>query len=239
MQQLQFSLFPFYLISKPEESLVIGKSGEVSPNFDDLEGSPFMKNTKQRLTQRTLFYNFGTTLSPYLKTMRELRLLHCVSGNLDELHTAIKESRFKLASEDDNTVLIDDAEMQILRKTAAQVNLQTVITDAPDHLMRLFAYNHILMQYAKTWNTDALFTNEMVREAAAAYVVSPVSSLVVLETEADYKRFDITDTENSLKNATKNLQKGNNAPIGDGVWFLLLLSVLFMLRKRILITKKQ
>ena len=76
--------------------------------------------------------------------------------------------------------------------------------NAPDHLARLFAYNNIMRQLgANFFNND--FVNErLVDEAAAAYVVSPVSSLVVLETKEDYERFGIQDKENSLHNASKN-----------------------------------
>lgn len=42
----------------------------------------------------------------------------------------------------------------------------------------------------------------LAKEAAEAYVVTPVSSLVVLESQKDYDRFDIRDETNSLKNAS-------------------------------------
>jgi XrtN system VIT domain protein len=51
------------------------------------------------------------------------------------------------------------------------------------------------------------FTNDYVQpdiiaEAEKAYVVTPVSSLLVLETQKDYERFNIADSKNSLKNAS-------------------------------------
>ena len=43
-----------------------------------------------------------------------------------------------------------------------------------------------------------------------AYIVSPVSSLIVLETQKDYERFDIDESVNSLKNA--NLKDSGAVP---------------------------
>ena len=51
-------------------------------------------------------------------------------------------------------------------------------------------------------------------------MVSPVSSLVVLETQADYDRFDIVDSKNSLKNAS---MKGNGAVPEPGEWAIIIL----------------
>ena len=68
--------------------------------------------------------------------------------------------------------------------------------------------------------------DDLVDEAATAYVVSPVSSLIVLETQEDYKRFDIQDKENSLKNATK---KSSGAVPEPHEWALIILLVFFIL----------
>ena len=45
--------------------------------------------------------------------------------------------------------------------------------------------------------------DELIDRAKEAYVVTPVSSLVTLETQKDYERFDIeAPGKNSLKNAS-------------------------------------
>ncbi|MCF0073525.1 hypothetical protein LZD49_23805 [Dyadobacter sp. CY261] len=43
---------------------------------------------------------------------------------------------------------------------------------------------------------------KLVGEAEAAHIVTPVSSMVVLESQRDYDRFDIRKSKNSLDNAT-------------------------------------
>jgi hypothetical protein len=62
---------------------------------------------------------------------------------------------------------------------------------APDHLLRLYAYNHILQQIGGHYFQKDYLVDSLVTEAARANVVTPISSLVVLETQADYQRFDI------------------------------------------------
>ena len=78
---------------------------------------------------------------------------------------------------------------------------------APDHLLRLFAYNHIMRQLGgryldHSFQTDSVFNAELIREAETAHIVTPVSSMIVLETQQDYDRFDIRKSKNSLDNAT-------------------------------------
>ena len=77
------------------------------------------------------------------------------------------------------------------------------VNNAPDHLARLYAYNDIMRRIGADYFKDDFINEALVDEASSAYVVSPVSSLIVLETKEDYKRFDITDKENSLHNASK------------------------------------
>ena len=78
------------------------------------------------------------------------------------------------------------------------------VNNAPDHLARLFAYNNIMRQVGANFFTDDFVNQKLVDEAATAYVVSPVSSLIVLETKSDYERFGIKDKDNSLHNAGKD-----------------------------------
>jgi XrtN system VIT domain protein len=99
--------------------------------------------------------------------------------------------------------------------------------------MRLFAYNHILQSLGKK-DTSLVDSTALIQEAQEAYVVSPVSSLVVLETQADYDRFDIKDSEASLKNASL---KNTGAVPEPGEWAIIILLVatlvLFMVKSKI------
>ena len=55
--------------------------------------------------------------------------------------------------------------------------------------------------------------------AQEAGIVSPVSSYVVLESQADYNRFNIQDNKNGLKNASLN---GKGAVPEPGEWAILI-----------------
>ena len=195
---LQFSLFPIHCIKHPLNSLIISKSTPVSPNLDDLKSSGFISDFSTAVSPEMApyFFNLGNELSSYLKTLREFRLLNYAQGDVEALEKVLQNSFFTQATpEDGNFVAVHDAQLNIRReKTISKA-------EAPDHLMRLFAYNYIMSEYANSWHSPAL-TDSLVSEAQQAYIVSPVSSLVVLETQADYDRFDIKDREDSLHNAS-------------------------------------
>jgi hypothetical protein len=76
-----------------------------------------------------------------------------------------------------------------------------------------------------------IFTNleadtALVNEAQEAYVVTPLSSLVVLETAADYERFDIHDSNNSLHNAS---MKSTGAVPEPHEWALIIITALMLI----------
>jgi XrtN system VIT domain protein len=218
LSKQQFSLFPVHLVEQPARSLLVGKNTPTSPNIADLKDSRFFKALKEsaRPDRAVYFYNLGDELPPYLKTLREYRLLNYQRGDMAGLKKMIDQSVFLQTSfETDSCVAVHDAGINIIKRKSQE---QAV---APDHLMRLFAYNHIMLQYAGSWNTASPLTDGMVAEARQAYVVSPVSSLVVLETQRDYDRFDIKDTENSLKNASKS---SNGAVPEPHEWALIMIT---------------
>jgi XrtN system VIT domain protein len=73
-----------------------------------------------------------------------------------------------------------------------------------EHLLRLFAYNDLMRQVGPFAMSKKYEPKSLVQQADEAFIVSPVSSLLVLESEADYQRFDIQKSKNSLDNATIN-----------------------------------
>jgi len=84
--------------------------------------------------------------------------------------------------------------------------------------------------------TDTTVDESLIDEAAKAYVVSPVSSLVVLETQKDYDRFDINDKDNSLKNAS---HKSSGAVPEPHEWALIIIAVLTLLYAKFYHRKKR
>ncbi len=104
---------------------------------------------------------------------------------------------------------------------------ELVHSKAPDHLLRLFAYNSLMKQMGRNYfNKDKDYIGGLVNIANEAYIVSPVSSLIVLETKKDYDRFDIPENENSLKNASV---KSSGAVPEPEEWLLIFLFVSILL----------
>ena len=195
---LQFSLFPLYEIRESTTALLISKSGTTSPDLKDLDGSVFLRKTKEYLNTapRIKLFHIGSSLSPYLKTLLEYRVFDLEQGDPALPEDLFRKSVFAINKEDSNHVVIHNAALMITESTNA------VAAGAPDHLMRLYAYNHIMQHAGKKLLDSIPEDDELVTEAKTASIVTPVSSLVVLETQKDYDRFNITKSNNSLGNAS-------------------------------------
>jgi XrtN system VIT domain protein len=217
LSENRFSVFPLHVIAG--NSLLVSKSAFTSPNLDDLKDSRFFTDLRAYLQENTKvkLFNIGTHLSPYLRSLKEYRVFEYESGNLDDLALLAREGVFAQDIENGQRVVIDAADIAILQSPGEQTN------SAPDHLMRLFAYNHIMQQMGRRLVTGEALNEDLVQEAKEAYVVSPVSSLVVLETQQDYDRFNIEESANSLKNAS--LQSKGAVP-EPHEWALIIISVI-------------
>jgi XrtN system VIT domain protein len=222
LHELQFSLFPVYLIENTNTSLLVSKSGAVSPNLKDLAGSEFLQHVKASMQggKKLMFFNLGTTLSPYLKTLKEYRAFNYLHGMAGDLNNLLAKQEFIKDAEREDEVVIDNAELAIVRDSCTQASA------APDHLMRLFAYNHIMRKMGPRFTEEEKDADELIAEAKQAYVVSPVSSMVVLETQDDYKRFNIKDSRNSLKNASL---KSKGAVPEPHEWALIIIACFVLL----------
>lgn len=226
-----FSLFPFNEIKDPENSLVISKSTELSPNIADLENTLFLRNLKKMAVsenQRINLFQIGQTSSPYIKTLSEHQFFNFQAGDIKDLNSLKENSQFINAQVDSNTVNLLSSKTTIERLT--DTTCQSV---APDHLLRLFAYNKIMQSLGKDhFNKNHNKLESLVAEANEAYIVSPVSSLIVLETLKDYERFDIDENKNSLKNATVNSSGSVPEPSEWALIIILSSMVIFLIHKQ-------
>jgi XrtN system VIT domain protein len=199
--KVNFSVFPFYEIARPEKSLLITKGDMNSPNVSDMDGSMFNTRLKAYIKdeQKGRVFNLGQDLSPYIKTLKELRAFDYDFGSIDYLSDLLNENRFIVNQENPETVVINDAGIKIT-ETADTAG----VSNAPDHVMRLFSYNRVMYSTGMHYFEPDFFDQSIQDKAYKSYIVSPVTSLVVLETQADYKRFGIADDGKSLKNASMN-----------------------------------
>jgi len=203
LQQNNFSLFPFHHIKNTETALVITKGKALSPHLQDFKTSAFADGIRNYFAcgKKVYVFNLEGGTSTYIKSLKEFRAFRFAHGRTDVLLSMLRNKQFPLTTESDEQVVLHESDMIIKKKQKTE---QDDHDNAPDHLARIFAYNNIMRQVGVNFFNDDFVNEKLVDEAATAYVVSPVSSLIVLETQEDYERFGIKDKENSLHNATKN-----------------------------------
>lgn len=215
---LRFSVFPVYLIPHPESALLITKGTPIGPQLDELKESPFATKLGQNASHRPVLRTFNLeTASAWSRTLGELGVLQMDYGTIQELTAQLKQQRFIRLGAADGAVVLAQAGIRIEAVPAtAQQN-----SAAPDHLFRLYAYNHLVARIGRRYFSRDYLADSLLTEAQQANVVSPISSLIVLETQADYTRFSIRKG-NGLDNAT--LKKAGAVP-EPHEWVLLLLIV--------------
>jgi XrtN system VIT domain protein len=213
---INFSIFPIYEIVNPKNSLLISKGTSASPNVSDLGDSEFSRKLKSYLSENKpiRLFNLNNELSPYLKTLKELRVFAYDSGNANDLADLLNKKKFVHNQEDAQSIVINDAGIKITE------TCDSIKSNAPDHLMRLFSYNNVMYQTATNYFDKNYCNPEIVDKAYKAYIVSPVTSLVVLETKQDYERFGIKDDGVSLKNAS---MKSSGAVPEPHEWLLIII----------------
>ncbi|MBT4340010.1 MAG: XrtN system VIT domain-containing protein [Bacteroidetes bacterium] len=228
-----YSLFPFHFIPDAESSIVITKSNYISPNIDELKESEFGKNLivyLLNMTESINVINLGGELSPYLETLKQFDCFNYMEGNIGDLKEIVENNQIRRIVKTSNTVYIPKAEMQISMDSNLQHGGQ-----GNEHLMRLYAYNSIIQKAGGAYfgDKDAMI-EELVPIAEKAFITSPVSSLIVLETVADYERFGIEENKNSLGNASANSSGAVPEP-HEWVLIILALSIVlyFSYRKKI------
>ncbi len=220
----RFSLFPFNEIKDPASSLVITKNEGYSPNLKDLEDSDFLqglKNATNNPANTYCVFSLNRDLSPYLKTLKEFRIFRYETGPVELLQDLLNKQEFARSIETPSQVVMENCGLVINAEPGANSSV------APDHLMRLFSYNHIMQQQGRNLFSDTSVNEQLVKVAQRANIVTPVSRLIVLETQQDYDRFNISNSEMSLKNAAA---KGTGAAPEPHEWALILLGALIIAR---------
>lgn len=228
--EYNFSLLPFNMVSDSSHTLIITKGNITGPFLSELKNSDLSKNIKSYFKDGNKPYVFALQgeSSVFIKTLAELRLVEYASGNTEKLQTCLAGS-FPIVTENDSSIFIPSADVTI-SKTATT---DSIATKAPDHIMRLFAYNKVLRLIGPSYFEESYELEEPVRLASEAHVVSPVSSLIVLETQEDYERFDIKKDKDGLGNA--KLKNAGAVP-EPHEWVLIVLTIIgiayYFIRKR-------
>ncbi len=225
--QQQYSLFPLHKIKATEQALVISKSKGASPNLSDLKKTRFAEEMTEKLPYQgpIRVYTLGEQLSPYLRGLKELQVIATMQGDVKQLAGLLQEQRFVRTTPEKDMVRLGASGIGIAKTT------ESTGGSAPDHLLRLFAYNHILQQIGPRYFCQGDIEDELIAEAAQANIVSPISSLIVLETQKDYERFDIQKSKDSLGNASMNASGAVPEPEEWALIIIALIAVAFVTLK--------
>ncbi len=231
-----FSLFPVNLIGSPENSLLISKAGYNSPDLSDLEESKFGIKMMENLTKRNKesqapvrLYNLSENLSGYLETLEEFNVFYSIKGDTDKLSRMAKKMKYPSPLKSINSIVFKESETVI----HCHENIENTNSQAPDLLMRMYSYNQILKKIGRGYFESGYENDDLVAIAKESHIVSPISSLIVLETKKDYDRFDIEENEGLGNSSDNGLNKAfvndSGAVPEPHEWLFIILSVLGLL----------
>lgn len=196
-QNLQYSLLPLYKL--PVNSLIITKSGKFSANFEELQTSNYLAKIQKNTKDKNLkVINISTEINPFWQTIKEQKYVTYFQTDLDNCLKLLKENQYISYSNASNSVNIESSQILIREK-----NGTAAASNGSDHLFRMYAFNKVLEEHVAIQG-DTLLQNQYITLAKEANIVTPISSLIVLETDTDYENNGIEKNVNTLGNASMN-----------------------------------
>jgi XrtN system VIT domain protein len=218
---------PFlYDITDPAHTAIITKTGPRSPVLEDMKGSLYADKMGKYIVETSAkvhVINIGQETSPLWRSLHELRLVDYSKSSLSAALDEVKSGKFTVFPEDSMTVALIDCKLGIVKKKVADTTLKS---SAPDHLLRIFAYNDVLRKIGKRYFEKEKYEDELFRETEEGYVVTPVSSMIVLESAQDYERMGIDENKNTVGNASV---MGGGAVPEPHEWLLIITVAAFIL----------
>ncbi|SNR52291.1 XrtN system VIT domain-containing protein [Flavobacterium sp. ov086] len=197
-EDLHYSLLPLYKITS--NSLIITKSGTFSANFEELEESDYLKKIRTGTKDRNLkVINISSDINPFWQTVKEQKYVDYFQTSSENCLKLIEQNQFVLYKTEKNTVNIEPAHISITENAKTD----SVKSNGPNHIYRMYAFGKVLEEQVKIQN-DSLANNQYVDLAKDANIVTPISSLIVLETDEDYKNNGIEKNVDTLENASIN-----------------------------------
>lgn len=215
-KNLSYSLPPFFNLK--ENTLVITKCGSISANFEELEASNYLKKLKKNTKNKNIkVINISENLNPFWQTIKEQKYVTYVKMDLKNCIYSIQSNRFPTLKKGENIVNIEPANLSIqeIEKTSE------IEKNGNNHIFRLYAFNKVLEEQVQI-QSDSTAQNQYVNLAKEANIVTPISSLIVLETDADYEKNGIEKNVNTLGNASINNEGAVPEPYE---WLLILMAV--------------
>lgn len=212
---LNYSLLPFYNLK--ENSLIITKSNSFSVNFEELKDSRYLYKIKEKCKAKNIkVFNISSEINPFWQTMKEQKQVTFLTFSLEKALEQINKKQISLPRIDENSIAIENAKISIVKKDSEIQN-----TNGNDHIYRLYAFNKVMNEHVTQVNDS--IPNKFVTLTQDANIVTPITSLIVLETDADYEKHGIEKNPNGLGNASV---KNDGAVPEPHEWALIFISLI-------------
>ncbi|MEO0898600.1 MAG: XrtN system VIT domain-containing protein [Bacteroidota bacterium] len=235
MSKQSFSLLPMYKLPADQKILIVSSSDGFGPLYEDLDGTPFGKLTEERFLNHQLdvkWLNLSRKVAPYVNTLEELRLIDLEKGNAKKLETILSSGKFGGYDLPVGAEAIPSAHIQIIKTAIDSTNSSNRDNLSIDHLFRLHSYQGLMRNIGREYFDQKAIQEKWIQQAEEAYILSPVSSLIVLESQQDYERMGIEENENTVGNAQvqSNVPKNNAGAVPEPhEWVLIICMGLVLL----------
>lgn len=217
-ESLSYSLLPFF--NMKENSLVITKSGNISANFEELQTSNYLAKLKKGTKGKNLkVINISEEINPFWQTLKEQKYVGYLKADLKKCTELLRNDQFISFKPAENTINIEPSNIAIQEKMEGNK-----VSNGSDHIYRMYAFGKVLEEQVKI-QEDSLAVNQYVSLAKDANIVTPISSLIVLETDADYENNGIEKNVNTLGNASIN---NDGAVPEPHEWIMLIIGLSFL-----------
>ncbi len=218
-ENLHYSLLPLFKLT--ENSLVITKSGTFSANFEELETSKYLAKLKSNTKQKQLkVINISEEINPFWQTVKEQKYVEYLKTDLKNCLELVNKNQFISFQSAENTVNIEPSNVSIQEKPITSESSN----NGSNHIYRMYAFGKVLEEQVKIQG-DSFAENQYVSLAKEANIVTPISSLIVLETDEDYEKNGIEKNVDTLGNASIN----NDGAVPEPHEWLLIITALVLL----------
>lgn len=246
-RSVNFNLFPYYQLKDPEHSFIISAESKQSIPYSELNGTEFYKKSESFFADAccpVLTAVLGENVPSYIQSLKETDRILIGAQNKDDVMKILKNQEIHLIEKRAGLIPIPGTgfSVQKLAKNHNSSGLENYDKDINSHLMRLYTYGSVQSATGKKKFFSDADHPDLYRMVRKAGIVSQVSSLIVLESEHDYRRFGITEKQSSDlesgKLASTNLA---DSPLGtvpepeEYALMIILLSVFaFLYREKLL-----
>lgn len=230
----KFNLFPFYKIANETDILVVTNKEDSSIPFEELKGSLFYNNNKDffgKNKKKLYVFSMNQSFSTFLNSLIEYELIQSIRTSFDSLKEALSQKKIAIPENSDKKYSLPDSKITI----EIEKSKEKQEGKGNDLLARMVLYKRILRAFGKRLvnpNRD-VEQKDLFEMAELGRIVSPVTSLLVLESERDYKRFGIDKNKEGLPSTSEvtqnaSLMKQGNVPEPEE-WLIAIICILSLL----------